>query len=1335
MAQRLTRNTFEKGLNTDIDFSKLDPVFATALNNVEITQDGKFFNLTEVKGLTEELLEGSGFPTGVSETEILGSFASKYNIGNAKNVPCITIFLSHSTAFKIYAFDTVHKKLYELFEQTVPSSYGGSSDRMVDAIGYAENGIDYIYFTDNYHELRLLRCEIPLNPSANFLTENDLSLQRLGANGKVVLDSILTGGALLSGTYQFAYRMAEPTIKKFTKWSSLTNPIHVYSGSPSGGASSTGLVYSEIGLPTNQKIRLDVIPTDDELANFNYFQLAVVENIFPEGPESIVEGNNQTFVASLLPIKPIANRLNFDYKTNIKIGTIPIEELVVDLSAIEKAQTLNVKQGRLHVGNVTYRNLEFDNGDPVIGSGSVVTHSSNNTFAQPSESSLYRGYFRDEVYRFGIVYFDKYGNKSPVKVLDMSGVSGNQITSGLIDMRFPSRNTNKIYSIMNSSGQPRSLGLNLLNIHNHPTWAVGFEIVRAKRIKSILTQTPVIPMVTVSGIGALDNYPSLGTTIEDGSGDFEYPDAQPMPVTTQHVPKNLWIPEARNIRRRTGNLGQDIPGNLGLRKKGEAIMTSPFGSGSGTNSLFDQSFSSLAMIFPQNYMYGEEDQFLLDGSEKMKTVDLAIMRLDLRDYNLSITSGDHVNTRIGGTFYALRPGDYFFDPDSGIKTLSIPDQKIQGSVSFGNLAEPASLNNKSIMNYGDLQTEGINLGHSPKIQKCVIIDTPGISASHDIMGVQSRTFANGIMNVRGSSVPLFAGGLLTYENSAMISNKYITEYPNNFVQNSSYVQAVKIANIVRPYGDDRYGDLDAQHEFISTGSKYFFSTAELADVAAGNTVNVSLFNVFGGDCFVSPHTFKISDSNYSVVNQSKNFESGPAPDSSQDLIKKWGVYFLNSGGAAICMPVAVENCATFIQVMLESEYNGAVMGEDVMISETSISYIPRQIFPNSETSLKAPLIYNYNNNLSKQNDQKVYFTRPEFSLEQFTYPSRIHHSDLKLYNSSEQGFDVFRVLNYFDLEENRGPITKLALEGDNFYAIQERGIVYLPMGETQLQQTDAGILAVGTGDVIGRPIIIDSNRGSQHLRTVVESGRGIYMADNLNKAVYRLVGRELQIISDFYNASLFRDKLGENISNKNHLIGLYDPIRKQYWLHYNNEVVSNAWCHRFDENLDIWQGNLDFGNQDTNARYIGGGVFINQNLYLILVDSAPVATIWSMYTGQPSLLGTPVTASATFVVNPEDPISKVFDNMALVASNRLGTLDLVVERESALGNQSVSGTILAVPSKEGTFRIKLPRDSNGARLRGQRMIATIKWPFTADRDPISLSGAYTKYRLSSRTPY
>ena len=1281
--QRLTKNIFSRGQNTDVDHQQITPDFATDIQNLELVGDGAFLALKNIRGTTsvQDVIN-------VANTEVLGVFETKYKIGDVSDIKCLTIITATlSGNFKVWCYDTENDDLYEMYEESVDADYF-TDDRVVDAVRYAENGIDILYFTDFFNEIRQLRCEIPSPYSANFLNENDLSLQKRGANGKITLDSVSTGGSLLSGTYQFTYRMVDPTRKKFTKWSSLTNPIHVYVTDAVNYIS-----YAGVGLPTDQKITIDITPTDEELANFPNFQLAVIENIYPL--------DNSSVNASLLPVELIADISNYAYKSNNKVGLVPIEDIVVDLAPIETAKTLNVKLNKLFAGNIKYRSLELNNGDPSISGGSVLvdTESPATYHYDPNNASNKRGYFRDEVYRFGIVYYDKYGNYSAPVVLDLSTVTGNQITGGLLDMKFPSRSTSNTYSLLDSTDSPKVLGLTLVGIDNHPTWAVAFEIVRVKRIKRILFQTPVIPMTSVEGIGAFANYPSLAFVDGDGTGK-SYPDAQPMTNSEVLITKNLFIPERREIQNRTTTI------NSGSAKaiKGEA-------------EYIVESSYNYASIFPQSTMYGGVP-YIFSGNEKLNTIDFCIARADIEEFSdASITfNGDFVKTSISGNFYSLRHGDYFFDNGWSGKSITDADVQVVDHANIEALSPGVILAGEKVLQFSELSTNGVLLGYEPTNQKMAVVK---LNASFSDENSVARTFANGVKNNYASGGHIFGTSGMRYQ--SIKTNNFLNEY-SSFLENSSYVQTFRIANVIRgEVGDDRYGNSDDQHEFISTGTKYTFSTSELVDIVLGNSLPISV-DIWGGDCFIGYHIFKVADSTYSITNVFKNTGS---PQTRQEIVDRWGMGFsasVESGtDPKLMMPVALEKAGQFVQLFLESEYNGEVRDYDVLVKKGVISSTP--IFNvSSESSIRTPLTYKYNINLSKENDQKVYFSEPTTFIKQNDFESRIIITDPKIYNSDVQGFDTFRVLNFFDLEESGGHLTKLALAGDNLYAIQERKISYLPVGSAQIEQTDAGLLSVGTGSDIGRPIIIDTDKGSQHIKSIVEAGGVLYIPDNRNKSVYALSGQELRPISDLFNATLFREKFETVIPEKD-LLGIYDSTRKEYW------IVGTDFCQRFYEGSPMipaaWFGNYEFTN-------LLGGVVTNQKLYLIGKVSNQIS-VYEMYTGNyDQLFGNTVIPRVSFIVNPEADAEKIFTNIALISTDRLDEIDFTVSRENALTDQT--GTIIAdVPPVGGSYRLKLPRASNLERLRGQYMTVTIKWK--ADNTTSVLSSVLHKYRLESRRPF
>jgi len=1312
---------------------------------------------------------------------------------------------------KIWCYDTESDQLYELYEEQVPSDYV-APDRIVDAKAYAENGLDILYFTDNASEVRQLRCEVPTGFVANSLTKSDLSVQRRGANGTITIDGIKPGGSLLSGSYQFAYRMADPLTKRFTKWSSLTLPVQttVTGDIISLGIDGTTAIQSAgIGLFTDKQINITIAPSNEELENFDYFQIAVVENILPTVQLS----------ASILPIEPVSRLVGYEYKANQRIDRVPIEDIVVDYAAVKTAKTLNIKQNRLFLGNINYADL--DPGNPTV-TGSVIkkavnhiteptgftatrsgdqsvgpapingtrvnwnqgaidtlnyryTHSgadqdyyflmaidfayltgtgstvrfeltknattvltsivvntagvhtagilttlSNGDYVDvriytttatirinalgskftgstaedvvdiPSDS----GYFRNEVYRYGIVYKDEFGNRSVPKPLDMAGITGNRIESGLIDMKFPARNEEGgDYSILDGNNLPQLLGLQL-TIDDHPSWARSFEIVRVKRIKRVLFQSPLIPMMYVQGVGAILDYPGL---VRAGTATTTaYDSNQPMTSSKVYIPKNLLWPELRDIIRNENTTGT----NANRRINGEARLE--------RRADYD-----MGIIFPPESMY-TSSLYNFTGSEILETVDYTLNMMNLMNFpdtkpDRAPVAGNGIVTVQSVTLHSLANGDYFFH--SGFTGKQIPTtertRKINEYKFIDNLSAGTVVGGELVQNYDQLSTTGVTWGFKPNAQRMAIIK---MGDAFPDEGSVRREFASGVHNAVSGGNPIIGSSGINFETN--LTNRYVNMYSG--VVDNQYIQSLRVVNIVNDsIGDSRYGDVDDEHEFISTGAVYSFSPTELVAVGRNDSLPITL-DVFGGDCKITPHIFKVSDSSYSVVNQAKH--NGTA-ETLSDLLRDWdGKVF---GGATnepvICIPVAVKASGQFVQMFLESEFAGNVMDFDVLeLNGTQANHPVLNV--KTEANIRTPLTYRYNQNISKQNDQKIYLSKPEISFEQNAFPARVLYSDVKVYNSDVSGFDLFRVLNFYDLEEDKGNLTKLAVAGDSLYAIQEYGVKYLPTGQTQLEQTDAGTIAVGTSDVIGRAITVDNNRGGQHLGGIVETGGSIYVPDNFNKSIYQLTREGLKPIP-ISNETYFRNLFSSMFVERN-VTAFYDPVRFQYWL------MTGSTCNVFHE-AGIWSAEMEFGGK------LKHGVYTNQNLYMV-GDSGNSIDVYSFYTGTVnSFMGTTVVPSVKFVINPDPDFGKMFDNMMLVASERLDEVDMIVEREESLGDQEVLGMNLDREGVDGNYRIKTLRDNRMSRLRGLRAIATVKWGNVLS----TLSSVVTKYRLTRRHPY
>lgn len=125
--QKITRNTFEKGLNTDQELSKLEPSYYTDAHNVELVGDGDFFSLKNIKGTTNvQNIIGVG--------SVIGVYENTYDI-NGQKKKCLTIFTIESD----YSLD-VTQGGFNLTGNDISFMRGGTLTMAADSASFTLTG-------------------------------------------------------------------------------------------------------------------------------------------------------------------------------------------------------------------------------------------------------------------------------------------------------------------------------------------------------------------------------------------------------------------------------------------------------------------------------------------------------------------------------------------------------------------------------------------------------------------------------------------------------------------------------------------------------------------------------------------------------------------------------------------------------------------------------------------------------------------------------------------------------------------------------------------------------------------------------------------------------------------------------------------------------------------------------------------------------------------------------------------------------------------------------------------------------------------------------------------
>lgn len=1274
--ERIFKNTFFKGINSDLSKELVEDGSYLMAENLTLTGDGKFLALENLKGTTAVAEVTASF-TG----DVLGVFACKFSI-SSNIVEALVVFTATSGGnFKIYAVDLDNQVTYELYEEAYTSEFE-QSNPVVDAVVYPENGVDIVYYTDGYNEIRKFRCEIPSPYSANFLTKEQISVQRRAALAKVS-PTVNTGGDLLTGSYQFSVRLYNQTSKTYSRW---TIPTIAYNVSKSQSGDFSIGYY---GINSNKKIDLNIQVPDSEIGNWTHFQIAVIENTGP----------TEQIVASLQKLTAIGSpslssgyaTVSYEYRSNIKIGEVQLADIVVDLAAIKNIKTLQVKNNRLFVANAELVDLEYDNGDPVLVSGATITSAGDPTDDNWASD---KSHFRDEVYRYYITYFDERYNFSRPKVLDTSIVAGNTCAAPL-DMKYPSRKVQG-YTLLNTSSQPLKVGMYAV-INNHPSWARGFYIFRAKRKKRIKFQTPFIPSCLIEGLGSVGRFPTQARVLNADNNDYEGKDfltASPMNPVGTHFPKNLFFP----VRRDYIAVDEDITSGSGAKtQKGEIIIEDPSVQ-TTSNTLF--------FVFPPNiYNTGNDSlnyQFSLGDS--YETVDYAFTRLSFNSYqtNTFVSNVGHfIQTSVAGTFTSLFYNDYYYS-NSATRPDPIGVNKtgtIEGYADIDAYGEGTQLSGLSVCEVSRLEAQNsYRYNSKPNNQRMGVFK---LKAPKEDIAINASLSSNSGFSVISS---IYESGRANMSNVFCVSKVVLGA--------TDRVNIIETVNIVNDLDDFRYGDVEDLHDMVFTGACHVFNDSELADVQTDGDRQITL-NIYGGDCFVSVHSFKLTDSHYGVINAEKNGAGGTL--TRLNLARRWDAFFYNrfwksgvEGDGVIQMPVPYKNVSQVLMLYLESEVNGEVTGIKPYPTTTVLGkLVVGASMP--EQSLKIAFPYQYHVGYSKEANQKTLIPFNENENVVTKFPARGYYSDQKVYGTDIDGFDIIRAASTFDLEETYGGITKLALAGDNLYALQEGATVFLPVDADNISTTDGETLSIRSGEVVGLPTYISRQYGCQHTAAAKITDRSVFFPDNNNQCVIKLE-EGISLISEKGAIGLFNTLFSDDLTD---IRGLWDNNRKQYW------VYTPTKCYVWDERLQLWVSNLQFEDR------LKGGVFTDNRLYL--VGDTGDLDVYTMYTGDYNDLMGAVVPNVEFSVSPDFDVPKTFDNVVIYSSAILDTVDMRTESDSGL-NQNVLGMIIA-NNREGNYRIPVLRDGSNGRLRGLRAIAKFYWPASGK---ISLSQVVTKYRHSAR---
>ena len=733
------KNTFNGGINTDStpEIVKNDELRDAV--NIDIISDGKLAKLINKKGTTEVIK----YLPDTYDNDSLNILAV-YEVNANYDYDCDAIFEEKNNSLLIYSYDAINGSLItiiDLINNKKHVLYPNNRDNTsldfpplgtVDASYTEERGSPQVFWDDNRNVLRSLNLNISCSADIDVPTLRELEVRKRYCGGQPTLKRIDNDGALIAGTYEFAFRFYNTRNGNSSDISLFCNPISI-AKSDCTTINFDEQLGGEINEVVNKKIVLS-IDLNSDAQYYDAIQLYVLKNI--DGlpiPSSIAY---QT-----APSTDWYNNPTEIVYIGINETIVPIEDIVVEDANIISAKTQVIKDNRIFRGNIKYYDLKRDNGDLEFDNAQTITKEVDYKCGEGSYKE--KGHFHKEVYAYGIAYHDEYMNFGYVTPFDFTSyfkdltketrvvtsytvsskrvtlntiglkvgdsVSYNSIQTKIIQVtntyitlkdninipngaslnilysqrgnqttnwawKFPDRSDNQ-FTIISDNDLPQALALEIKGIKNHPSWAKGFAIVRQKRIKNITFQSPLIPTVGVLGV------PTQGIgPIERDRGD-DVPDLKDADYKKEFdciMPKVLGMGMAKNIPNYQYNfVARD---KLVVKNKNYYCAFYPYYQNQSKVISTDKyditkygtEISNYCLVYNPDYVFNKAGSPTFyepnQGNNQLVVVDA----IAYRRKKLQEEDG---NLKIANTYQALKKENYFYNSDGYVinKITSVKD--------------------------------------------------------------------------------------------------------------------------------------------------------------------------------------------------------------------------------------------------------------------------------------------------------------------------------------------------------------------------------------------------------------------------------------------------------------------------------------------------------------------------------------------------------------------------------------------------------------------------------------------------------------------------------------
>lgn len=362
---------------------------------------------------------------------------------------------------------------------------------------------------------------------------------------------------------------------------------------------------------------------------------------------------------------------------------------------------------------------------------------------------------------------------------------------------------------------------------------------------------------------------------------------------------------------------------------------------------------------------------------------------------------------------------------------------------------------------------------------------------------------------------------------------------------------------------------------------------------------------------------------------------------------------------------------------------------------------------------------------------------------QNTYTQRICYSQLKTNGEFLNSWNIFKPIDYIDVNPVYGELTDLFTTQDTLYFWQTKAFGRLSVNERSLvKDENSNLIQLGQGTVLQRSDYLSTKFGMRAQDMCkVNVDNDIYWFDYGNKciAAYKATsgaygGAKMSVL-DFTESCNVKTLMQINITDNVQVPTItYDATNDELLFHpiKNNSILSEEMTLAFNCKLNIAQSMYSMLNGQLATVYNN---LTNQNDAISINNELILYTRWCDNDETPTTDDN--TAELHFVVNPNPSTTKVFDNQQIVFPQLYNTTSSHAEQTANYDNFDCNlytdldraGIVNEYTNREGNICFPIPRCADGIRrLRGKWMIEEML--MDSNNGDHAISHIITKFRQS-----